>query len=365
MTLGCALAAGENRLKTCQACHPHAPANFASFDPHADFKDRERYAGLHQVYADIKSPLNICFGLFVMHGMLWYVRALVQRLRDGGHRTVVPEQYALVRFEPVRRMLRVTLIVSFLGLTVTGLPLKYGKHAWAKALARNWGGFENTGFWHHFFAVMAIVACAWYLVSAVARMIELRRRHSWRSILFGMDSPLPNARDLDDLKGMLGWFLGCRPKPGFERWTYWEKLDFWAVCAAVAVLGGSGLALWYPTAVCRFLPGTALNAAKVVHSEFALYIACILFLVHLFHTHFRPEKFPVDLSAITGVVSEEHLRKYRPDYVQRLEAEGTLDRIRRTAPSARHLWLHALIGLLVLMLGLCLAIVITLVSLGE
>ncbi len=131
------------------------------------------------------------------------------------------------------------------------------------------------------------------------------------------------------------------------------------------MLGGSGLALWYPTAVCRFLPGTALNAAKVVHSEFALYIACILFLVHLFHTHFRPEKFPVDLSAITGVVSEEHLRKYRPDYVQRLEAEGTLDRIRRTAPSARHLWLHALIGLLVLMLGLCLAIVITLVSLGE
>ena len=241
----------------------------------------------------------------------------------------------------MHRVLYVTLFVSVLGLSLTGLPLKYGRQHWAKMLVRSWGGFETTGFWHHFFAVVAIVACAGYLMSAAGRVIQLRRQRGWKSILFGFDSPLPCGRDLDDFLGMLGWFFGRRPKPGFERWTYWEKLDFWAICSAVVLLGGSGLALWYPNAACCVLPGTALNAFKVVHSEFAIITTCFLFLVHLFHTHFRPEKFPVDLSAVTGVVSEEHLRKYRPDYVKRLEAEGNLERMRRVAPSTRHLWYHS------------------------
>jgi len=184
-------------------------------------------------------------------------------------------------------------------------------------------------------------------------------------MILGPDSLVPNGRDLRELGKMLLWFIGFGRKPGFERWAYWEKLDYWAFCLAALVIGISGLMLWYPNLFCVVLPGTILNVAKMVHSEFAIYIASFLFLIHFFHAHFRPEKFPMDLSVLTGVVSERHLRKYRPEYVSRLEREGKLDEMRITAPSKRNLWLNVVGGILVFALGLCLLAVTVLASLGE
>jgi hypothetical protein len=94
-------------------------------------------------------------------------------------------------------------------------------------------------------------------------------------------------------------------------------------------------------------------------------VASFLFLIHYFHAHFRPEKFTMDLSVLTGMVSEQHLRKYRPEYVARLEREGKLHEMRITAPSRRNLWLNVVGGVLVFTLGLCLLAVTLLASLGE
>jgi hypothetical protein len=105
--------------------------------------------------------------------------------------------------------------------------------------------------------------------------------------------------------------------------------------------------------------------AKMIHSEFAIYIGSFLFLIHYFHAHFRPEKFPMDLSVLTEMVSEQHLRKYRPDYVARLEREGQLDQLRTTAPSKRRLWLNVVAGIVVFGFGLCLLAITLLASLGE
>ncbi len=73
----------------------------------------------------------------------------------------------------------------------------------------------------------------------------------------------------------------------------------------------------------------------------------------------------MDLSALTGLVSEKHLRTHRPEYIARLEREGKLSQMRRTAPSSRRLWLNVLWGFLVFSLGFCLLTVTLLASLGE
>jgi len=204
-----------------------------------------------------------------------------------------------------------------------------------------------------------------HVARGVARIRRLRQNYSWKTVLWGPDSLIPNSRDFRDLGKMLLWFIGFGPKPGFERWAYWEKLDYWALCLTAAVIGSSGLMLWYPNLFCVILPGSVLNVAKMVHSQFAIYTASFLFLIHFFHTHFRPEKFPMDLSALTGMVSEEHLRTYRPEYIARLEREGTLSELRRKAPSRRNVWLNVAGGLLVFTLGFCLFAITVLASLGE
>ncbi len=69
---------------------------------------------------------------------------------------------------------------------------------------------------------------------------------------------------------MLRWFVGLGPKPGFERWAYWEKFDFWGAAADIVIIGFTGLVLWFPNFFCRFLPGKVLNIAQVIHSTQAL-----------------------------------------------------------------------------------------------
>jgi hypothetical protein len=73
----------------------------------------------------------------------------------------------------------------------------------------------------------------------------------------------------------------------------------------------------------------------------------------------------MDLSVVTGLVSEDHLRQYRPDYIARLEREGKLDQMRQLAPPRRNVWLNIAGGFAVFAVGLCLLAVTLLASLEE
>lgn len=359
------LAVGKNRLQTCKKCHAFAVSNFAKYDPHANFKDATGYPELHSLYSWIQFCVNFFFILFLLHAFLWFIRALVDRIQHGGHKTLIVEEYSLPRFGPILRPTYLALIVAFVGLTASGVALKYSDQEWGQMLARGLGGVRSASFWHHFFAVLAIVAGLIHVGRSLARINRLREEQTWKQIIFGPDSLVPNGRDVRDLGKMLLWFVGFGPKPGFERWAYWEKLDYWALCLAATVIGFSGLMLWYPNLFCVVLPGTILNVAKMVHSQFAIYTASFLFLIHFFHAHFRPEKFPIDLSVMTGMVNEQHLREYRPDYIARLEREGRLDEKRQKAPSRKNVWLNIVGGVLIFTLGFFLLAITILASLGE
>jgi cytochrome b subunit of formate dehydrogenase len=359
------VSAGPNRVQTCQRCHVHATASFAQFNPHADFKNEAHFPVLHASYNWVRYGLNVLFALFFVHALIWFVRAFVARLQHGGHATYVSERYALPRFEPFQRAFYVSLLVSFLGLTVTGMALKYSTQRWVQEAAGRFGGFRSVGFWHQLFAIAAAVALAIYMVRTIAGIVRLRREKSWQAIIWGPDSLVPNGRDARDFGRMLLWFIGFGRKPGFERWAYWEKLDYWGFFLVAVLVGLSGMAFWFPNLFCFIVPGSVLNFAKMVHSEFALYAVSVLFLIHFYHAHFRPEKFPMDLSVMTGVVSEDHLRQHRPDYIARLQREGKLDRLRQLAPSRRSLWMNIASGVVVFTLGLCLLAVTLLASLEE
>jgi cytochrome b subunit of formate dehydrogenase len=202
---------------------------------------------------------------------------------------------------------------------------------------------------------------AFYFVAHLTwliRQIHQCRRSgmSWRTILFGPDSMAPNARDFHDLLGMGRWFFGLGKKPVFERWTYWEKFDYWAVFWGVAIIGTSGLLLWFPEFFCRFLPGQALNVAKVIHSEEALLATGFIFTIHFFNTHLRAERFPMDMSMLTGLVSKEEMQEERPELVERLRQAGNLDRQLMKTPSRRTLLWTMVGGAIAVAIGLALLV---------
>lgn len=114
--------------------------------------------------------------------------------------------------------------------------------------------------------------------------------------------------------------------------------------------------LWFPEFFSRFLPGQLLNVAKVIHSEESLLATGFIFTIHFFNTHLRAEKFPMDMSMLTGLVSEEELKEERPELVDRLSKTGSLDQFRTKTPSRTTLVFTMLGGFIAVGIGLALLV---------
>jgi nitrate/TMAO reductase-like tetraheme cytochrome c subunit len=71
----------ENRVDTCRKCHADAPANFASFDPHADRHD-EAHNPLYWYAAKFMDWLLVgVFAFFGLHTVLWLGRLWIDKFR--------------------------------------------------------------------------------------------------------------------------------------------------------------------------------------------------------------------------------------------------------------------------------------------
>ncbi len=354
-----------NRVETCGKCHANAGANFVHFSPHIDASDSEKNPVVHAVYVTLLTLLYSTFAFFGIHSILWFIRGLVEVLKHGRPHGLRPGATAYVRFISFHRIGHTIMMSSFLGLALTGLPLKYCNAPWAQSLARRLGGFQTTGFWHRFFGVILLVSMLSYMARLVRLLVQGRAAgRSLGNMVFGSDSPVPTFRDLKDFLKMLRWFFGLGPKPGFDRWSYWEKIDFWGAIADTVIIGSTGLILWFPSFFCGPLPGTTLDIAKVIHSTQALLATGFVFAIHFFNTHFRPDKFPADISVLSGLVSEEEFKEERPDYFQRLEREGKLDALRTTSPGLFVLMAIRSFGLAALLIGLALLLGMIAASLG-
>jgi cytochrome b subunit of formate dehydrogenase len=315
----------DNIVQTCGKCHPGSHRRFAGYLTHATHHDRVKYPILFYTFWAMSILLIGVFSVFGIHTMMWLPRSLKARKR---HALRASEwsgtEKQVLRFSRLERQLHVLVIVSFLGLALTGMTLKFSYLGWAQVLSRLLGGFESAGVIHRICAVVTF----FYFGAHLFELYRKRRRigASWRDFLIGKLSMVPNMTDLKELVGTLKWFVGRGPKPAYGRWTYWEKFDYLAVFWGVAVIGSTGLVLWFPAFFTRFLPGWSINVATVVHSDEALLAAGFIFTVHFFNTHFRPEKFPMDPVIFTGRIPLEEFKEERPREYAELAASGELEK---------------------------------------
>jgi hypothetical protein len=175
----------------------------------------------------------------------------------------------------------------------------------------------------------------------------------------------PQPRDIADIWHMFKYFLYIGPRPKFDRFTYWEKFDYLAVFWGVAIIGLSGLVLWLPTLATQVLPGWALNAAYIMHSDEALLATGFIFFFHFFHTHLRPEAFPMDPVIFTGRMPLERFKDERPLEYERMVAEGTLEQYLVPPPTPADLRRAYIFGFTALGVGVLLAVMIFWALLGS
>jgi cytochrome b subunit of formate dehydrogenase len=248
------------------------------------------------------------------------------------HATPESTQYYL-RIGLYHRILHGMLITAFLGLAGTGLPIKFNWAPWASSVAQTIGGFGTLIFFHQSFALLLTLCFALHIGSLVYRGFI----KGDRSLFWGSNSLVPNPKDFIDLYAHFRWFLGLGPRPHFDRFTYWEKFDYWAVFWGMAIIGTSGFMLWFSSFFARFTPGWLFNIALLIHSDEALLAVWFIFAIHFFNSHIRPEKFPMDPVIFTGRISAEELQEERPAEFARLV---TRDKLQTLAMDPPPLWLR-------------------------
>ncbi len=319
-----------NLVGTCGKCHPGSNAKFVQFDPHANHRDARNYPVLHAVWLYFMVMMTTVFTFFGLHTILWFVRSIAHRVRHGAEPKHPRAETAIRRFTGLDRVNHALVALTFFGLTATGIPLVFAQQDWARRLAGVVGGVEAAGLWHRAFAIMLIANLALHFGGMAVAFV--RRTCSWKEWLFGPNSLIPRWKDAKDVAGMFKWFVGLGKLPRFDRWTYWEKFDYWAEVGGSFIIGGSGLLLWFPELAAKLVPGWAFNIAMIVHGYEALLAIGFIFTIHFFNAHVRPGTFPVDEVIFTGSVPEDELKHQRPEEYGRLVAAGRLEALRVKAP---------------------------------
>jgi cytochrome b subunit of formate dehydrogenase len=312
-----------NVVETCQKCHPGATRRFAGYLTHATHHDPAKYPWLFWAFWGMTALLVGTFAVAGAHTLLWLPRALKMRREFGRHPGSETGQPEYERFSRLNRVLHISMIVSFITLAATGMSLKFSYTGWAVVVSRLLGGFETAGYIHRASAILMVAIFVTHIVDLVNR--KRRNGQTWRGLLFGANTMLPTRKDLGDLIGSIKWFLGKGERPKYGRWTYWEKFDYMAVFWGIAVIGSTGLMLWFPNVFTRVLPGAVLNVATIIHSDEALLATGFIFTIHFFNTHLRPEKFPMDVVVFTGRIPVEELERDKPEEYKALVMSGELE----------------------------------------
>lgn len=316
----------ENIVQTCASCHPSANLGFTRYLTHATHHDPEKYPMLFFAFWGMTFLLLGTFIISWIHTLLWLPKSLKMRKEIKAMKAAAGpghEGKRVMRFNTLSRILHVVMIISFLTLASTGMMLKFSYAAWAQAAVKLFGGVEVAGFLHRFAAVLLFGVFFAHIYDLIVN--KRKEYNSWKEMLFGPDTMLPNKKDYHDFIGSMKWFIGKGPRPDYGRWTYWEKFDYFAVFWGIFVIGSTGMMLWYPNLFTYFIPGEFINVATIIHSDEALLAAGFIFTIHFFNTHFRPEKFPMDTVIFSGSYELEEFKFDRPDEYRRLEEEGKLE----------------------------------------
>jgi len=260
----------------------------------------------------------------------------------------------LARFDGATRLLHIVVMVSFLGLSATGMPLLFSDARWATVLASLFGGFHGAGIVHRVFGAVLLGGVAWHVLNVGYRAVV--RGES--GLFWGPTSMVPQPKDFADLYGNVKWFFGLGPRPRFEHFAYWEKFDYWAVLWGTALMGAAGLVLWFPVAASRLLPGWMFNVALFVHGAEASLAIGFIFVVHFFNGHLRPGKFPMDLVIFTGTVPADDLRHERAAEFERLQRSGAIEQLCVPGPDRDSRIRAYAIGSLGLTIGIALVVLI-------
>jgi len=231
-----------------------------------------------------------------------------KKAKEGAGKVEAEETFQ--RFNLHFRVQHMIMITSVILLIVTGLPLKFPEGPLG-GLVWLLGGLDVTRTLHRIGGTSLVVVSIYHTAYTI---LHPDGRRDFLLLL-------PRFQDLRDLVQNIRFNLGlASSRPRFDRFSYIEKFDYWAVYWGCVIMIGSGALLWFETMSLTYLPKFVLDIAKEAHSDEALLATLAIVIWHFYHVHLNPDKFPGTATWWTGKISKREMMEEHPLEYERIMA---------------------------------------------
>jgi len=204
-----------------------------------------------------------------------------------------------LRFTISERVEHWIFITSFIILGITGMVQRYSELPISKWIVTVVGGIENLRLIHHAAAVVTMLIVIYHIGALGYRVYVNRARLTM----------LPVLNDVTNVYNALLYYFGLRKDPPQQgRYTFEEKLEYWAVVWGTMIMAITGFMMWNPIATTRILPGQFIPAAKVAHSLEAVLAILAILIWHFYHVLIRH----LNKSMFSGKISEKEMLHDHP-----------------------------------------------------
>ena len=316
----------DNLAMTCGKCHEGANERFATGKVHVSIDRSSKEPALYWIATIYIWGIILIVGGMVVHNGLDFFHKV--RLKATSHWThhqpyaeEIPHRLYL-RMSLNERLQHGILALSFIILVITGFMLRYPEAWWVEGL-RNLSSqsFAYRGLIHRIAGVVMCLAGVWH-VGYLA--FTVRGRELFRDLL-------PRWKDLRDMVGILRYNLGLkRERPLFARFSYIEKTEYWALIWGSILMTVTGFFLWFENATIGYLTKLGFDISRTVHFYEAILATLAIIIWHFYFVIFNPDVYPMNLSWLTGKMSEEEMETEHPLELKRLKEAEEVEKERES-----------------------------------
>lgn len=307
----------DNLAKTCGQCHEGANERFATGKVHVSIDRASEEPVLFWIATIYIWGIFLIVGGMVIHNGLDFFHKV--RLKATSHWT--PHYHPLddtphrlyLRMSVNERIQHAILALSFIILVITGFMLRYPEAWWVQGL-RNLSShaFEYRGLIHRIAGVVMCLAGVWHVA-------YLALTNRGRQLFLDL---LPCKKDLADMLGILRYNLGLsKNRPLFARFSYIEKTEYWALIWGSILMTVTGFLLWYENTTIGLFTKLGFDISRTIHFYEAILATLAIIVWHFYFVIFNPDVYPMNLSWLTGKMSEEEMETEHPLELERLKKE--------------------------------------------
>jgi cytochrome b subunit of formate dehydrogenase len=279
-----------NLARTCGQCHPGVTEKFAASKVHVDapLSADVGSKAVRWIRRFYMSMIFVVIGGMLLHNFIIW-RAKVIALRKIQHEFVMRMP---LRF----RLQHAALLTSFIVLVLTGFALKFPDSWFASMLSLG----EHKRHLLHRIAAVVLMGVSAYHIFDIALSREGRRL------------VLDLFPTLDDARGAwqnVCYYLGLTSrKPGFARFHYAEKAEYWALVWGMIVMAVTGIMLWAKVLVGNHMPRWWLDVATAIHFYEAVLATLAIIVWHFYQVFLDPDVYPMNWAWWDGKMTLHHYR---------------------------------------------------------